>query len=330
MPRRRALPYRFADEALTLSVTDVTLGDKPFVNRIEANKRVVELQDRTDWTEGTVHLEARLPEGAAGELLPEDERGEPPWRIDAVLSCREAKWRDALTLDPPERSGSPWCGELTLHREALRGTLSVRAFLVRTRDRPSRPEPGFASNAGARLASSPGWKLYTDDPQAPPGEYLDIEWIDFAEELNKDSTQDIERHVYHLDFDVTPPKLYLNKRVSGLKEALDARGSHGLPPTVREVLFDSIAQTAWMTLAVSALLSAGSDDDEGDGETALDGWQKNVLKTFSNRLSQFDDLPGSLRDPSSVQPALQALAASVQDKVGMRKSTDMLLKLLSD
>lgn len=324
MPRRRALPYRFDEEELELKITEVIVGGGPLGNRIKEDKLTVELQDQKEWPTGEVHIEARVHEHAEENLIPEDERSNPPWKIDATLLCREAKWRNCISLDC-EKDGV-WRGVIPLHRSELSGTLSIRAFLIRTHDRQDAVH-GFASKANVRLASSKEWKIYADDPQTAPGEYLEVEWINFATS-NKDRIQDFSSHIYYLDFGENPPVLYINSGVAGLKDALESRATRGAPAAVRDVLFDSIAQNVWTALAMNAVLSARNEDGE---EQSLDDWQKNVLGKFGTKLmGRFQDITHTARNPSEVPALLEEIISAVQGQVDMRKSTNKLLKLLID
>lgn len=324
MPRRRALPYRFDKEELNLKIVGVNVGGGPLGNRINEDKLTVELQDQKEWSEGEVRLEARVHEQAEENLIPEDERISPPWKIDAVLFCREAKWRHCVSLDCGE--DGIWKGVIPLRRSELSGTLAVKAFLIRTHDRQD-PAHGFASKANVRLASSKEWKIYADDPQTPPGEYLEVEWIDFAES-DKDRIKDFASHIYYLDFGENPPVLYLNSGIAGLKDALESRATRGVPAAVRDVLFDSIAQSVWIAVAMNAVLSAR---DENGEEQALDDWQKNVLRKFETKLmGRFQNITRAARNPNEAPALLEEIISAVQGQVDMKKSTNKLLKLLVD
>jgi hypothetical protein len=318
MPKQTALPYVYAEDELSLYVVDAQLDDTDHEGRIALDKRRVALEDLEDWDTATFLVEVEAPDDIAERLLPQDERSDPPWEIALVVFCSEAKWRKQFPLE--RKNGSGWRGQIEVSRNNIRGALDLQAFLVRTDDREE-PVGKYAHRSNVRLASSQEWKIYFDESQSPPGGYLPTVWKDFSED---EELQPKSEQIYHLDFSRNPPVLYLNNSITGLERILENQGTTGLSPAVRDTLYDSIAQSVWMSLGMNAFLSAYNDEGE---EEALSDWEQSVFDRFRKRLmDDFDDPGRSARRPEDIDGLMQAMCDAVQNEVNLHESTEKILK----
>lgn len=318
MPRKRALPYRFDSEQLTVFVVGVEVGGRDKQNAVRRSKHQIPLQEMEDWGKTILTVEVK-PHDAATELLPEAERVDPPWEVVLVSKCTEAKWRKRVELKK-EPNSDRWTGGVTVTRDEVRGAMNLQAFLVRTSTREE-DDSGFARRKNARLASSPVWTVYFDDPQMPSGGGMEFFWKSFEEEKNLPES---DRHVYYVDLSDDPPTVYLNEDVQGLKPILHSEATRGSQAAIRNVIEDSLGQSVWITLAVDSILSRREKDME---DRVPVQWKENVFQRFEENLYSLDiDAPDEdIRDPEAAGEVLQSLARSVQSRVNIRKSTDKLI-----
>jgi hypothetical protein len=320
MPKRVALPYVYAREALSLSVRSLELDRDDYSNRVETETRQVFLEDVKSWSTASLLVQVEAPGGLTERLLPEDERKSPPWKAVLVASCTESKWRKKYTLEPAGDNRGRWKGGLDIERDELRGTLQLCAYLVRTKERDKQAGK-YAHRENVRLASTSEWRVYFDDPQTPPGGYMDVIWKNFEEE---ELLSDFSDSVYHLSFGKSQPVLYLNEGIGGLHPILHSNASTGTTAAIRDVIEDSISQCVWMALAINALLSVGGDDDKMPND-----WKQAVGEMLEQELYPRVKNPSeAIRSKEEVDTVIQAVTASVQEKIDMKKSTQKIIKNL--
>ena len=164
---------------------------------------------------------------------------------------------------------------------------------------------------GARLGKSEPVRIHFDEPSAAPGNSLEIEWTQFAEDPR---TPNQENHIFALDENAATPKILLNSNIERLFDILNSPASSGHTAAVREAIFAQIAHQVWTSLITSALLAADQSKadfikqgDPFDAESILGNmvdWQQRVLKGWATELVEE-------RDP---QHALEILMEQVGDE----------------
>ncbi|WP_162893012.1 hypothetical protein [Salinibacter ruber] len=319
MPRERALPYRFDREQLDLYVVGVDVGGRDKENAIRRTKQQIPLQESENWNETTLTVEVELHE-SAHELLPEDERVDPPWEVVLATRCTEAKWRRKFHL---ENDHGRWTGGITVKRDEVRGALDLQAFLVRTAEAGAESSE-FARRKSARLASSPEWKVYFDEPQMPSGGGMEFWWESFEE---NERLPDSDKHIYYIDLSDNPPTVYLNQDVQELQSILHSKATRGSEAAIRNLVEDSLGQSLWLTLAIDSILSKR---DENMEERVPRDWKVNVFRRFEEELYG-RGIPApdeDIRDPEALEEVLQELVEAVQEHVNTRKSTEKIINEL--
>lgn len=321
MPTQRAFPYPYLEHELLLEVYGLELDGEEHDAYINSEQQYVQAQE-LDWTEGGLHLRVVLPEKAPAALLPDFERNVPNWHVLAVASCRSSRWRRGFPLQVTD-DPLVWEGVVPLKRRLLHGGVKLTAYLVRTTPLHEDAQ-GFGANKNVRLASSHEWTFQVDEPQTPPGGFLDTRWEDFSVSPHV-SLQRNKDLVFYLETGPPYPVLYLNSSHASLEGVLESSATVGLPAAVRDVISSAIAQNVWMTLATTALLSGYDRDGE---RREVEGWQANVLGRFERQLHQEADIDidALIRDPESAPVLMEALSASVQRMSGASKSTFKILK----
>lgn len=319
MPRKRALPYKFDREKLEIDVVGVDVGGRDKENAVRRSKHQIPLQKSEDWQETTITVEVEIHDTAT-DLLPPDEKNNPPWEVVLVASCTETKWRRRFPLDSDPGNGR-WSGGVTVQRKTVRGTLDFQAFLVRTK-KLSNGNTGYARRKNARLASSPQWKVYFDDPQMPSGGGLEFWWESFEE---NDHLPDSDKHIYYIDLSDDPPNVYLNSDVEELESILHSEATRGSKAAVRNVIEDSLAQSIWLVLAMDSILS--KRDKNMEKRELQQEWRENVFDRFNEDLygRGIENPDTDIREPESLSKVLQELVAAVQQRVNTRKSTDKII-----
>lgn len=329
MPLKKALfyPYAFAEEELNIEILDAIVDSNSFSDRINLQTLALNLQDISDWKTASLKVRITLPDNAAERLLPVKERSSPPWRALVSLSCERTRWRRGYPLSM-EGDKATWEGSLEIERQLLRDTVKIRAYLVRTAS-GSVIDPEFADRKGTRLASSPQWELQIDHTRLPPGNYLDVRWENF-------NTSDHPVRVrtptllYYLDFTDAIPVLWLNEGIDDLKPVLMSLGTVGSRAAVRNILFDSIAQSVWVGLVMHAATAAGDDESEPPEE-----WQRGILLQFAplvysdcSRELAVEQLISAAKDREQIPTLIELILVAVQSKLNLAKSTGGILNIL--
>lgn len=326
MPSKRQIffPYRFAGEVLDLKVVAVELDNKPTATLV-GGTTVVDLQHHPNWTNCSFRLEVGIDQRATADLLPPDEQNGPPWRVVVAVTSAATRWRQGFTLQPVGSETSKWVGTLQFCRSAVAGSLTLQAFLVRSSPRQG-PATPYAVRTGARLASSVPWLVHIDPPKVPPGKMLDVRWEDFAQSTNQ-RLASRSSNVYYLDLQGAMPILWLNRRVPDMEPVLNSAATSGEKATIRNTLFDSIAQAVWMSLVLDSTYSIPDDATE-----PAEDWQKAVFDQFAPAIfpGSSEDLAKEqllqmVRDPSQTANLAEMLPSIIQARLDLAKSTKALL-----
>jgi|TARA_B100000315_G_scaffold245408_1_gene271238 hypothetical protein len=156
-----------------------------------------------------------------------------------------------------------------------RGDIALQAFLVYT-VRAS----GVVS--GTRCSESERVLVHFDEFGSPPGQGIEIKWVDFSEE---DRYTDVKDELFVLDLITEPPVLLLNEGLPGFKSVLMSRGTRGSAARIREAEFTLIESQVWNVMlaeALGRLVDAGDDEEEINEQ--LGGWRGRVLRGWAPAL----------------------------------------------
>jgi hypothetical protein len=297
-------PYNFGRHAVDLQVEEVLLDGDPAERIIDPVTHTAGLRGIENWNEARFRVRATVNPERLQTLFPEEELSAPPQKMLIAFQCYDSKWRDGVNLEAVE--AGIWEGEIAVRRRDVLGVVHASAYLVRTAR--GRSNGGrFASEAYVRVADSREWKIVLDKQVAPPGGYLDVRWADFAtyDYVKLNSHPDL---VYYLDYDRNPPRLWVNEGITGLRAVLSSEATRGLRAAIRDVVFGSIAQSVWFSLAVNSLLSIPAEAEEPE----LD-WQQSVLQQFRQYLiPHVPDPVEAVRDPGQAPTLVDTLGAAVQ------------------
>jgi hypothetical protein len=199
--------------------------------------------------------------------------------------------------------------------------MPANAFAYRTRQ--GDVIPGVASHAGALLGNGDAIDILLEEPVAPPGGHLDIEYDDFRASQDPLRRRNPEALIA-VDVRGDQPKLWLNSGVTNLVEIVGSRARRGANARIREATYQSIAAQVWTVLiaaSVEALRAAIADGLEG--RAALDEiieWKKRVVHYWAPRIYSW------ISDRDQAVDALVAAAASADGLVEVHEATVVALQ----
>lgn len=270
--QRRYLPYRYDKHGIDFSISSFRLDGGEKITDVNQERRLISLENRGKWDEVTVSGEIKIDQDVIDDVLPVEERLQPPIKIYIASRCEYTYLRESKLIDSPPVSLEGYDFSVTLSRNRLRNTASLKPYIIRTGDSNAETDE-FATAKGVRLASSKSWEIRVDVQESPSGEYLEVLYDSFE---NKDYLPEGDQ-VYHLDFrEAKNPTLWLNSDHEKITRVLDSRARRGPDARVRDVFFDQISQSVWTQLIVHA---ATNIDEEG--EVRYD-WEDSVLDRFIN------------------------------------------------
>lgn len=272
--RQRFLPYAFARFGLDFAIRRCELDGSGAITEMDHERHLVELDD-DPWERLVVRGEVALRSSVLSQVLPEQERCEPPVELWLVVRCAETRLRrGARVTEAPTRPGShPFSFELA--RPECFGTVEVVPFALRARN-AEQPAAGFAHAHGARLAGARAWELRVDRRRDPAGRFLDVRYRSFSGDPVLSA---YAGNVYSLDHETETPILWINADHEAISAVLNARGATGTRARLREVLYDRISHGVWTQLFLRAVTHLS----DGDGETVWE-WEDAVLRRLLSRV----------------------------------------------
>jgi hypothetical protein len=231
----------------------------------------------------SLHVRARLAPGVFDRVLPEAERSGPPVRIALVLRSPSSRLREAVPLDEVEPGY--YGGSVTLPRSRIHGEIEAFVAIVRTED--GAPHPGMASHRAAILGSSESVAIQLEEPIAPPGAYLDVDFEDFGQSANQLRRRNADQ-LFALDLDGEMPRLWLNEGIPEFANIMLSKARRGLPRRIRDATFDTVTVQVWTSLIATSIgsLAAVLDGELEPAEAldSIDEWQSRVLHYWAPRL----------------------------------------------
>lgn len=245
------------------------------------------IEDHFDLT-----LDCSLDLQAASNTISTDEDLDTACDILILAESVHGRMRECvLTLDPQDQQQI----EIRLEKAQHRGVLSLTAVLVRQTEHLL-PDLNRSGNVGAMLGASEPVRIHFDEPSTAPGNSLEIEWTQFAQDSR---TPNQENHIFALDENAAPPKILLNSDIERLFDILNSTASSGHTAAVREAIFAQIAHQVWTSLITSALVAADQskaesieEGDPFDAESVLGNlvdWQQRILKGWATELVEEGD-----------------------------------------
>jgi hypothetical protein len=270
MPDATFLPYKTAPDSLAVNIVGVSIdGESRDIGEIvDHSAYQIQLSGVDNWVRTNLEIEVSDPNAELPPVLSHEESVDDAIDVYVTLKGGKGRARSGLKLTPSGKSA--WSGNIQIVRDNELGSLDLEAVAVR-RTR-GEPEIGLASWVGERVAWSKRWMTYIDDKPLMPGGAISGEWRDFENDDSEELRQRSDCAWYLNLSDPDKPKLYLNEGIDRLKGALEAPAVRGRPAAVRDVIAQSILQSALIALCVEAI--SGADEPQVED---LDGWRKSLL-----------------------------------------------------
>ncbi len=335
--RQRYLPHAFAARALLLGVRNMRGRDGEELDldlAFDEERGTLDLRDYAG-SAGPIHIEVEvrgIDRVLFEQVLPVDERSDPPLRYLAVLRDATGWYR---VVAPLERVGELARGRVDFLPLNSTGHGTLEAIAVRTKT--GQCESGYAIRAGMRVASSSPLVLFTREQTQPPGGSLDIRWDDFSTSSHPQRKRRNKR-IYYLESTEEPPVLWLNRAITDLPTVLESKGTTGQRAMVRDLINQAIAGPVWYALLHTAMLSV-SLDEEGQA-TVEEGWRRGLLARLAARLySERNRERGYMRllerisemqqDEDKGAALIEQLVAAIQDELDLPEIIRRAMKELA-
>lgn len=238
--REKFLPYAY-ERTLALEVTGCTRDDGA---QVAIDGRTVMLWG--DWHSAELEFTARLPATSRVRLVPPVERDAPPLALLVALRCDATRLRRGEVFPFVEDGCS---AGLRVRRAELHGVAELVAWVVRTKA-SARRVPGFATEAGLRVAQAPPWSLEVDRPAQPSGRGFEVLFKSFAQDAAIPTRE--RANLYRLDAAQPVPVLWLNADHAEIADLLRAEGTRGTRARLRDVAFERIVSAVRLQLVLRA------------------------------------------------------------------------------
>ena len=270
MPDATFLPDKSAPDSLAIKIVAASIDEqsKDVGELVDQLAYQVQMSGLKDWVTTEIEIEVSDPNRELPSVLGHEENVNDTIDVFVTLKGGKGRTRSGLMLMP--NGDGAWCGSVQIMHQDQLGSMELQAIAVRRTT--GEPDVGLASWVGERVAWSKRWTVYIDDKPIMPGGAISGEWRDFG----NDDSEDLRKRsdcAWHLNLsDPEKPKLYLNEGIDRLKQALEAPAVRGRPAAVRDVIAQSILQSALIALCIEAI--SGADEPKVED---LDGWRKSLL-----------------------------------------------------
>lgn len=324
--QRRALPHRYREGALDVTIDDVRLDadTDPKVDDGGRGHRI-SVVDRLKWEtmeiEGTVFLsdvdyEYLVPAGAR--------EGTPPTELHVQVDCGDVILREAREVTDEAGPGvHPFV--VTLERDRLYGTVTLRPTLI-LGDDISSTTGRYASRGGHRIADAAPITVEID-PTEPPG-FL----VPRRRRFSRDPDLPPESHLVHLElYGDDAPKILLNDDYPEVVDVLDTHVHQGRDARFRDVVYDYLEAQLWPQFIYATAADVGAD-----GEPIYD-WQWDVLREVAEPLFGTGTSPTeaghrlreTLDNPDEIPRLQMKIEDFVQGRVDAPDNAESLLQEVS-
>lgn len=315
--RTSSLPYAYRDKGLGFELDSYAVdeGERKSLH-LKPGQTTVHIppDDCDDWESLVIHGSIRVPESTVEAVFPEPERSDPPAKLYITIRCHQTIYRDkVLVSESPTQVGEQTL-KIELSRSNFREEVELRPYLVRTES--SDKEGPYAKDANVRVASG---QIYTAIIEAKADEsvsYIDGEEASFSRSANLPDGDKL----YYLDFrNEARPKLWINADYPRVTDVIQASGSVGTEPRMRDVILDQISYSVWTQLIVR---TGTAVDEEGEVEYQ---WQQTVLEAFAREIYDTDStteaalsLRRDVRDPERLPELMNRTDEEIQEFIDPR------------
>src|SRR5690606_3367017 len=275
-------PWAQDPAGLELEIHNLEIDGEP----LEVDPRAAVIEIGGAWRSARLIARALSRADLCTRVLPEHEREQPPLSVVLSTRCEATRLRRCAGI-------SPWAAvvdfDVQLAREQLARTVELHAHVIRSSDAQS-TTPGYASLAGARLASGRSCTIEVDEPRPVSGRYLELQYKSFADDPRIPPHQ--RGALYRLELDREDPILYLNADHTALRPILDSKGTRGRRVRLRELLYERVEAGAWSQLLIH---TAARLVDDGEltyawQEAVLDRWLPRLYPTLSSDAERREQL----------------------------------------
>ncbi|MDQ3032728.1 MAG: hypothetical protein M3Y87_09950 [Myxococcota bacterium] len=205
---------------------------------------------------------------------------------------------------------------VVIDRRNVRGKIELTPHVLRSTSRTGGDE--YASEEGAIVATGAPIVIAVDEEDSLMGGFLKGAWEDFEQSTDLPALRSFARATHYVSL-TDPPVLYLNSSIPSLQALLSSKKTQGADAALRDVVFDAISSSAWMTLVVASTASAVKD--EGDRFIAATVWSERVLEYVAPRMTGVTETSGAIdafvrqmRDENASASVLSRVEAHFQQR----------------
>ena len=324
MSTTRFYPYRTAPDSIKLAV------EPEGSELLRGNDQSLLIYD-ADNTAVTLRVSVTVPREVLTRVIAPEEFDIPPVKTVLIYKSVNSRRRGAWQLNG---KGEEFECSLNLERKDWAGSVTVQAVLTRSSANGDLPSE-YGADLGSLLAWSEPLRFLFDEPVSPPGNTMEISWIDFGEVewLEPGARQ----HLFALDTRGHAPQLLLNSAVTGLYSILNSRATHGHRARIRDATNYLITHQIWTSLISMSLrqLADTSELGEGTGPDLDDmgvEWQQHILLQWAQWIFPELDRDGSLgelisssRTPTGFQNIMSRVPNAIQSRFQTRRGFDGLV-----
>jgi hypothetical protein len=332
--RSTALPFSYRDEGVDFELNSFAVDQgnrkaldlKPGQTEIDLASAVSSSDSSgdPDWETITLDGKLRLPEETVQAVFPQDERTRPPAKLYVTIRCHETIYRDRVIVSEAPTTPGKYDVTIEVPKSAVRGTVELRPYIVRTESRPGDGSNEYADQKNFRVASGRLYYVVVDGPKDDERAAIDGEQVRFSQNAHLPDGNKL----YYLDFrNESRPKLWINSDHPRIAEVLQSRGSVGAEARMRDVILDQVSYGVWVQLLVRA---GSAVDVEGEVEHE---WQEMVLQTFASNLYETNDvsearlrLKDDLSDQKTLPHVMQRIDSELQEYIDPREQLIHLME----
>lgn len=255
-------PYETLSDPVELEVYDPSV-DGHRGTGVGLRDRAIDLHDLGFWNEVSLKVRVRVDADTLDDIATDA-------TVVVSVHCGPTNLRHASVLERDGGRGGSFTGELLLERELLAGRAELHAVVA-----------GVVGGVADRFVGQSAVHTVNLQPPRTPditGD-LDVRWRDFTDG-DPPLPPELHDQASHLELEHSDgPVLWLNSHVSELRRLLDERtGRTALETALRDVVFDTIAAPALLTMLHCAIATAREHDPAGTEWPG--GWQGDVLRAL--------------------------------------------------
>lgn len=258
-----------------------------------------------NWDELELNFEVTITEEFYDAVVPSDKDGSHA-TLGIVYFCRSTILRDSsdtVTVD----GGDTYELSVSLQKDNLRDTVVLKPALARLDSEGT--DENYATNEGHRIAEGDPWAVEIDHVGSL-GSLLQPR----EKEFSQDDDFPSEDHLVFIDFERTPPRIFINSDHDRVVACLNSDSNKGWEASAREVLYNHIESQIWPQLILEA--AAGISED-GDGPE--EEWKRAVIEKFRKPLygkeTDYGEAVVNLLEDTSSPERVRRLVQDIDDAV---------------